>query len=141
MFFNLEYSFMMFITVYFLLGISFIHVFFLIRERVCKPKDEGDDQNKDFEGRTAASVASTLQSPRSQQPNGLESINTDTPSKTNPNVRSLLKSASISASKCIGVKSKTDLEVTKIYFDIFCVRLEPYTSVMMDLFICHFYSF
>ncbi|PON49793.1 Serine/threonine protein kinase [Trema orientale] len=82
----------------------------LPRERVCVPKEDVDEQNNDFEGRTAASVASTLQSPRSQQPDGLENINTDTPSKTNPNVRSLLKSASISASKCIGVKAKTDLE-------------------------------
>lgn len=66
--------------------------------------------------RTAASVASTLESPPgSQQPDG--SVNADGqngPSKTNHNARSLLKSASISASKCIGVRPKKDSEVISI---------------------------
>ncbi|PQQ05248.1 mitogen-activated protein kinase 9 [Prunus yedoensis var. nudiflora] len=83
----------------------------LPRERVCAPKDENSGQNNDVE-RTAASVASTLESPPgSQQPDG--SVNADGqngPSKTNYNPRSLLKSASISASKCIGVRPKKDSE-------------------------------
>ncbi|KAI5330525.1 PREDICTED: mitogen-activated kinase [Prunus dulcis] len=83
----------------------------LPRERVCAPKDENSGQNNDVE-RTAASVASTLESPPgSQQPDG--SVNADGqngPSKTNYNARSLLKSASISASKCIGVRPKKDSE-------------------------------
>lgn len=100
------------------------------------PKEEVEDQNNDFERRTAASVASTLQSPRSQQPSGLENINTDTPNKSNPNVRSLLKSASISASKCIGVKAKTDLEVTNIKYDISSMsNLNLTLLLMMDVFI------
>ncbi|XP_030493741.2 mitogen-activated protein kinase 9-like [Cannabis sativa] len=84
----------------------------LPRGRVTVPKEILDEQNDDFERRTNASVASTLDSPRAQQPDGLQSVNTDTPSKANPNVRSLLKSNSISASKCIGMKTttKTDSE-------------------------------
>ncbi|KAM7475315.1 hypothetical protein LguiB_022558 [Lonicera macranthoides] len=69
----------------------------LPRERVPAPKDEnaaGDDN--DFEKRTAASVATTLESPPGGSENG--------PNKGNYSARSLLKSASISASKCIGVK-------------------------------------
>lgn len=90
--------------------------FFLSRERVCVPKEAALDQNADVERRTAASVASTLQSPRSHQPDDSEDVNIDSQNGTNkPNqtVRSLLKSASISASKCIGVKAKADLEVIK----------------------------
>ncbi|BBH04174.1 MAP kinase 9 [Prunus dulcis] len=86
-------------------------VILFLRERVCAPKDENSGQNNDVE-RTAASVASTLESPPgSQQPDG--SVNADGqngPSKTNYNARSLLKSASISASKCIGVRPKKDSE-------------------------------
>ncbi|WOK93356.1 mitogen-activated protein kinase 9-like [Canna indica] len=85
----------------------------LPRERVCVPKVETADQNNDFEKRTAESVArTTLQSPpRSQQgvpdhssaaENGLN--------KPNSNSKSLLKSASISASKCVVVKGKMDAE-------------------------------
>ncbi|KAL5545000.1 hypothetical protein UlMin_008784 [Ulmus minor] len=84
----------------------------LPRERVCAPKEETDEQNNDFERRTAASVASTLDSPRSQQPDGSGNGNIDVQTgagKPNYIVRSLLKSASISASKCVGVK-KNDLE-------------------------------
>ncbi|EXB69112.1 Mitogen-activated protein kinase 9 [Morus notabilis] len=85
----------------------------LPRERVCVPKEAAQDQNADVERRTAASVASTLQSPRSHQLDDSEDVNIDSQNGTNkPNqtVRSLLKSASISASKCIGVKAKADLE-------------------------------
>ncbi|KAL7192443.1 hypothetical protein ACSBR2_024307 [Camellia fascicularis] len=79
----------------------------LPRERVCVPKDEATSQNNDFEVQTTASVATTLNSPPS------ENANTDAqngPSKPNYSARSLLKSASISASKCIGAKGRKDSE-------------------------------
>ncbi|KAF8399001.1 hypothetical protein HHK36_014868 [Tetracentron sinense] len=87
-------------------------------ERVCAPKDEAADQNNDFEKRTAVSVAcTTLQSPlRSQYTEGPENANSDTsvmqngPSKPNYSARSLLKSASISASKCVVVKGRRNSE-------------------------------
>ncbi|XP_050212614.1 mitogen-activated protein kinase 9-like [Mercurialis annua] len=77
----------------------------LPRERVPAPKVTAEENN-DFEQRTG-SVAITLQSP--QQTNGSDTVAENGPSKPNPN-RSLLKSASISASKCIGVQPKTNLE-------------------------------
>ncbi|THG07773.1 hypothetical protein TEA_014070 [Camellia sinensis var. sinensis] len=83
----------------------------LPRERVCVPKDEATSQNNDFEVRTTASVATTLKSPPS------ENANTDAqngPSKPNYSARSLLKSASISASKCIGAKGRKDSEGEEI---------------------------
>ncbi|KAI8018493.1 Mitogen-activated protein kinase 9 [Camellia lanceoleosa] len=83
----------------------------LPRERVCVPKDEATSQNNDFEVRTTASVATTLNSPPS------ENANTDAqngPSKPNYSARSLLKSASISASKCIGAKGRKDSEGEQI---------------------------
>nr|DAD35676.1 TPA_asm: hypothetical protein HUJ06_006316 [Nelumbo nucifera] len=89
----------------------------LPRERVCVPKDNSADQNNDFEKRTAASVATTLQSPpRSQQSEGPENANGAAPimqngtKKSNYIGRSLLKSASISASKCVGVQERRDNE-------------------------------
>lgn len=82
----------------------------LPRQRVPAPKDEAASQNEDIEKRTSASVASRLESPPRQNegsvnssgiaPNGL--VNT-------ASARSLLKSASISGSKCIEVKGKKDL--------------------------------
>ncbi|KAK0587945.1 hypothetical protein LWI29_031659 [Acer saccharum] len=72
----------------------------LPRERVPVSKDETTEQNIDFERRTAASVATTLNSP--PKPDG-----TETPSC---GARSLLKSASISASKCVVVQQKRDTE-------------------------------
>lgn len=90
-----------------------MHIFASFRERVCAPKEATLDENNDNERRTAASVASTLESPRLHQTDDSEE-NKDSengPNKPNQTVRSLLKSASISASKCIGVKAKTDLEV------------------------------
>ncbi|KAL7223326.1 hypothetical protein ACSBR1_024897 [Camellia fascicularis] len=83
----------------------------LPRERVCVPKDEATSQNNDFEVQTTASVATTLNSPPS------ENANTDAqsgPSKPNYSARSLLKSASISASKCIGAKGRKDSEGEQI---------------------------
>ncbi|CAN6584840.1 unnamed protein product [Malus baccata var. baccata] len=87
----------------------------LPRERVCGPKNENAVQDNDLE-RTAASVASTLESPPGSDQNDgtVKSDGQNGPSKTNytpVTSRSLLKSASISASKCIGVKPITDSEV------------------------------
>ncbi|RVX18061.1 Mitogen-activated protein kinase 9 [Vitis vinifera] len=81
----------------------------LPRERVCAPINEAADENKEFEKRSAASVATTLESPPKAE--GLEKGNVENgPSKPNQSARSLLKSASISASKCIGVKEQKDVE-------------------------------
>ncbi|KAJ6881788.1 mitogen-activated protein kinase 9 [Populus alba x Populus x berolinensis] len=86
----------------------------LPRERVPAPKDETAARNTDIEGRTAASVATSLQSlPGSQQPDGSEDATAaaqNGSSKLNYSNRSLLKSASISASKCVVVKPKGDTE-------------------------------
>ena len=86
----------------------------LFRERVPVSKDETTEQNIDFERRTAASVATTLNSP--PKPDG-----TETPSC---GARSLLKSASISASKCVVVQQKRDTEVISIF-------LHPCRSVLI----------
>ncbi|KAK4375520.1 hypothetical protein RND71_006197 [Anisodus tanguticus] len=79
----------------------------LPRERVPAPKDETSSQNIDFEKRTSASVASTLESPPGQSEG---SENSDAvqngPNKANYSARSLLKSASMSASKCVVVKRR-----------------------------------
>lgn len=80
------------------------------RERVSAPKGEttSDDSNQ-----TVASVATTLQSPP-KQCQGSDNANTDLQNglnKPNYSARSLLKSASISASKCIGVQARKDPEV------------------------------
>lgn len=92
-----------------------IFFLFCFRERVTAPKDETDNQNNDFERRTAASVATTLESPPKSQQDGSDNVSTGAqngPNKPNYSARSLLKSASISASKCIGVKPRQDLEVS-----------------------------
>ncbi|KAF9667546.1 hypothetical protein SADUNF_Sadunf15G0034400 [Salix dunnii] len=90
----------------------------LPRERVPAPKDETVAQNTDIEGRTAPSVATSLQSPcGSQQADGSEDLTVaaqNGSSKPNYSNRSLLKSASISASKCVVVKPKGDSEVSDI---------------------------
>ncbi|XP_051119233.1 mitogen-activated protein kinase 9-like [Andrographis paniculata] len=77
----------------------------LPRERVPAPKDEAAKED-DVENRTSAAVATTLESPPGKdQSNGAAE---NGPNKGNQSTRSLLKSASISASKCIGVKEKKD---------------------------------
>ncbi|XP_050378631.1 mitogen-activated protein kinase 9-like [Argentina anserina] len=80
----------------------------LPRERVPAPKEDADESNE-LE-RTAASVATTLNSPPAD---GSDNPNANGPSKTQytpVSSRSLLKSASISASKCIGVQKKDSQE-------------------------------
>ncbi|KAM3703105.1 hypothetical protein ACJW31_04G071100 [Castanea mollissima] len=86
----------------------------LPRERVNVPKEETADQNDEFEGRTAVAVATGLQSsPRALHSNNLETANSESENgfnKPNYSGRSLLKSASISGSKCIEVKPRKELE-------------------------------
>ncbi|XP_022889808.1 mitogen-activated protein kinase 9-like [Olea europaea var. sylvestris] len=83
----------------------------LPRERVSVVKDETAVQNNDFEKRTSASVASTLQSPPNKA-EGTDDSNAE--SGTYSATRCLLKSASISASKCIGVKATNNTEEESI---------------------------
>ncbi|XAR63953.1 Mitogen-activated protein kinase [Bertholletia excelsa] len=78
----------------------------LPRERVCVSKDETTKEN-DFEKRTAASIATTLESPPSENSNTNVQDGTN---KLNYSARSLLKSASISASKCLGANEREDAE-------------------------------
>ncbi|XP_058088798.1 mitogen-activated protein kinase 9-like isoform X2 [Magnolia sinica] len=90
----------------------------LPRERVCASKDDIADQSNGFEKRTAASVArTTLQSPpRFNQSEGLEHAHKDAsttengPSKPDNSAHGLLKSASISASKCVVVNGRRNSE-------------------------------
>lgn len=81
-------------------------------------KDEIPDQNNDFEKRSADSVASTLQSPKKSQQGDRSdhSSVTDGINRTNFSARSLLKSASISASKCVVVKGRKDSEVSTCWY-------------------------
>ncbi|CAA3025235.1 mitogen-activated kinase 9-like [Olea europaea subsp. europaea] len=83
----------------------------LPRERVSVVKDETAVQDNDFEKRTSASVASTLQSPPNKA-EGTDDSNAE--SGTYSATRCLLKSASISASKCIGVKATNNTEEESI---------------------------
>lgn len=88
--------------------------YLLVRERVPAPKDETAEQDNEY-GRNAASVATTLNSP--PKADGPENANAERQNGTNkPNcsARSLLKSASISASKCVGVKDRRDVEVIAV---------------------------
>lgn len=89
------------------------------RERVPAPKDEATVQNNDFERRTPASVATTLSS--SPGPDGSVHSNGNEQNglnKANYSARrcSSIKSASISASKCIGVEAKRDVEAILLLF-------------------------
>ncbi|KAL0651555.1 hypothetical protein Bca4012_094246 [Brassica carinata] len=64
-------------------------------ERVPAPNGETAEGSSDVESRAAAAVASTLESEEAENGGGYSA-------------RSLMKSASISGSKCINVQSKTD---------------------------------
>lgn len=92
------------------------------RERVPAPKDETADSKNEVESRTAAAVATGLESPPGmQQYDNSENASPDSQnglSKPNHSARSLLKSASISGSKCIGGKAIKDSEVTNIFLNI-----------------------
>jgi len=92
------------------------HLFF--RERVPAPKDETAAQSTDIERQTAPSIAKSLKSlPGLQQADGSEDVTVaaqNGSSKPNYSNRSLLKSSSISASKCVVVKPKGDSEVSDI---------------------------
>ncbi|GAB2289769.1 Mitogen-activated protein kinase 9 [Dionaea muscipula] len=74
----------------------------LPRERVHVPEDENPLENVDIGKGTGATVAPNDGADNIVLQNG--------PNKPNCSARSLLKSASISASKCIGVQSRTDVE-------------------------------
>ncbi|XP_028786945.1 mitogen-activated protein kinase 9 [Neltuma alba] len=81
----------------------------LPRERVCAAKDE-KNEGEDSEKRMAAGVGTTVEgAPRS---NGTDADYQNGPAKpnSNANTRSLFKSASISASKCVGVKPRDNLK-------------------------------
>ncbi|KAG9450091.1 hypothetical protein H6P81_010056 [Aristolochia fimbriata] len=85
----------------------------LPRERVCAPKENDNNENANSEKRTTESVArTTMQSPTKQRGEGSEqaSCAQNGVSKPNYSARSLLKSASISASKCVVVKERKDSE-------------------------------
>lgn len=78
----------------------------IFRERVPAPKNEtAQESSNDIEKRTSDVVTSTLDSPKtSQQSEGTEN-------EGGYSARNLMKSASISGSKCIGVQSKVNNEV------------------------------
>lgn len=99
--------------------------FFSFRERVPLPKDEATTQNDNIEKRSAAS---TLDSPRANSSGGSENLNgiimQNGTNKANVGARSLLKSASISGSKCVEVKEKSDVEVTSNFLaSTHCLQL------------------
>lgn len=89
------------------------------RERVCANKSENTDQNSNSEKRTAESVArTTMESPPRQSEESTNSSAIKNGFYSNDASRSLLKSASISASKCVVVKSKRDSEVSNLLHEI-----------------------
>ena len=69
------------------------------RERVPAQSGETAEESSDVERRAAAAVASTLESEEPDNGRGYSAC-------------SLMKSSSISGSKCIGLQSKTDKEVS-----------------------------
>ncbi|KAL0700613.1 hypothetical protein Bca4012_056735 [Brassica carinata] len=78
----------------------------LPRERVPAPKNEtAEESSNDTERRISAVVASTLHSPKASQQSEEGAENGGGYS-----ARNLMKSASISGSKCIGVQSKVNIE-------------------------------
>ncbi|KAJ6796576.1 mitogen-activated protein kinase 16-like [Iris pallida] len=84
----------------------------LPRERVPAPKNEGSDENSDLRD-DASAVDNTLEGPTSSQ-QGEDAKNAQDiengVNRPNCSARSLLKSASISASKCVVVNSRRDIE-------------------------------
>ncbi|CAA0333293.1 putative mitogen-activated protein kinase 15 CMGC-MAPK family [Arabidopsis thaliana] len=79
----------------------------LPRERVPASKNETvEESSNDIERRTTAAVASTLDSPKASQ----QAEGTDNGGGGGYSARNLMKSSSISGSKCIGVQSKTNIE-------------------------------
>jgi len=85
---------------------SVILNFTLCRERVCAPKDESKQHN-DSENPSGSNLQSSPESDATGSQNGT--------SRPNCSARSLLKSASISASKCVVVKQNKDPEVVANY--------------------------
>ncbi|KAG6486348.1 hypothetical protein ZIOFF_054918 [Zingiber officinale] len=84
----------------------------LPRERVGGNKDRSADDNNEYEGRSVESVArSTLESPPGSQ-HGERSDHSSIAdvNRSKIGARSLLKSESISASKCVVVKQRKDKE-------------------------------
>lgn len=80
----------------------------LPRERVPAPKDASDENKEDDKGAVARSV---LESPPKGNAEGSDDKAAQNgTNKGNYSARSLLKSASISASKCIGVQSRKEPE-------------------------------
>ncbi|GLT31284.1 hypothetical protein SLA2020_060310 [Shorea laevis] len=93
------------------------------RERVCAPIDEATDRTDHSKRRPSASAirAALLSSPRSQDSGKAQSVNKKTPaiqvasSKPKQTPRRLLKSDSISASRCVGMIAKSrENEVPKV---------------------------
>lgn len=129
---------------------------FLFRERVPAPKAETEKEKEtsdDTEKRNAASVATKLDT---SSPTGVS----DNPSaaadeqKGNMSARSLMKSASISASKCIGVQgTRTDPQVTfnhsllniiqqlYIIFNITCYFLQQQTNLLLFILLHVYFHF
>lgn len=93
-------------------------IFFLeylrCRERVPAPKNDTSSQNNDCEKRT---VSTALQSSPGQSEGSENSIvgTQNGSNQANNSARSLLKSASISASKCVEVKNR-NTEVLFLFF-------------------------
>lgn len=107
----------------------------IFRERVPAPKNEtAQESSNDIEKRTSDVVASTLDSAKaSQQSEGTENGG-------GYSARNLMKSASISGSKCIGVQSKVNIEVYKKKENF--ISLDEKILFNSDSNICeHFFSF
>uniref|UniRef100_A0A2P2LFV5 mitogen-activated protein kinase n=1 Tax=Rhizophora mucronata TaxID=61149 RepID=A0A2P2LFV5_RHIMU len=106
----------------------------LPRERVPAPKDEKVGNN-DLERRTAASVASSLQSPTGQA-NGSDITKLEAqngPAKPNYSNKSLLKSASISGSKCVGVQQRQDTEQEETIVEVGDETVDDMTQKVASL--------
>ncbi|XP_042420571.1 mitogen-activated protein kinase 9-like [Zingiber officinale] len=104
----------------------------LPRERVGGNKDRSADDNNEYEGRSVESVArSTLESPPGSQ-HGERSDHSSIAdvNRSKIGARSLLKSESISASKCVVVKQRKDKEVSAHWQSLQCILfLIPILSI------------